>query len=328
MMKKALTGFSLIVLISVTASCMDYDSFVYKTKGYLRIKPEAKVVEEVVCGDKTADLRKLPLHESGVRVARNISYKQVKRGDGKYNTFDVYGPDAGVCLPIVVFVHGGGWIGGDKRYVGSKPEAFVSKGFLFVSVNYRLSPAVQFPEHVRDVAAAVAGVKKIARDYGGNPDEIFVIGHSAGAYLSAIMATDDRYLKEVGLELRDLTGVVLLDGVGYDMPLQMTMTGGPDFDRVYQMAFGVNPRTWNEASPLNYIKPGKSIPPFLVFHLGPGQATGVQAGILQSALKDAGIKVESVYARGKSHARLNSELGIPGDEPTRQTFDFISELRR
>jgi acetyl esterase/lipase len=240
---------------------------------------------------------------------------------------DFYVPERGYCHPVMVFVHGGGWIGGDKSHVGVKPEAFVRAGYLFASVNYRLSPAVQHPEHAKDVAKAIRFIRDQALKYRGDPGEIFIVAHSAGAHLAALVATDDRYLAAEGLPLTAIRGVILLDGAGYDMPLQMTMTGGPQFDQLYRMAFSNNPKLWKHASPIEYVEPDKGIPPLLMFHLGPGQATGVQAMRFGKALEKAEVPVELHFALGVSHAALNSRFGQAGDGPTKIAFKFLNRLR-
>jgi acetyl esterase/lipase len=290
---------------------------------------QANVTLETVCTSETEGIDRLtlPEHAPGVRMALDIPYDRRNGTKPKFNSVDFYMPEHGACRPIVVFIHGGGWIGGDKSQVGVKPEAFVRAGYIFASVNYRLSPAVMHPEHTADVAKSLAFIHREAVKYGGDPTEIYLIGHSAGAHLTALVATDHRYLAASGLPLTIVRGVVLLDGAGYDMPLQMTMTGGPDFDQLYRMAFGLDRKLWEHASPITHVAKGKGIPPFLLFHLGPKQATGVQAQKFCDALKEAEVPYREFYVRKCSHVALNSRLGQPGDTPTDMTFKFFSDLR-
>ena len=290
---------------------------------------QAKVTLETVCTSETEgiDRRSFPEHAPGVRVALDVPYDRRNGTKPKLNSVDFYMPEQGACRPIVVFIHGGGWIGGDKSHVGVKPEAFVRAGYIFASINYRLSPAVMHPEHTADVAKALAFIHREAVKYGGDPTQLYLIGHSAGAHLTALVATDHRYLAAAGLPLTIIRGVVLLDGAGYDMPLQMTMAGGPDFDQLYHMAFGLDNKLWEDASPIAHVAKGKGIPPFLLFHLGPKQATGVQALKFCDALKKAEVPFQEFYVRKCSHVALNSRLGQPGDVPTDMTFKFLSDLR-
>src|SRR5213079_2762417 len=104
-------------------------------------------------------------------------------------------------LPVVFWIHGGGWQQGNKSDVGVKPQAFTDKGFVFVSTNYRLLPTVDMGTIIRDVAKSLHWVHDNIAKYGGDPDRVIVGGHSAGAQLAAIVCIDDRYLKAEGLSL-------------------------------------------------------------------------------------------------------------------------------
>src|SRR5207244_2268370 len=98
-------------------------------------------------------------------------------------TLDVYTPAEGKNHPVVVWIHGGGWHSGDKKDVQKKPQAFTDKGFVFVSINYRLWPSVTIKQIAENVAKAIHWTHDHAADYGGDPNIIFVMGHSAGAQL-------------------------------------------------------------------------------------------------------------------------------------------------
>jgi acetyl esterase/lipase len=113
----------------------------------------------------------------------------------KRQVLDVYSPKGAKDLPVVLWIHGGGWQAGDKKDVQLKPRAFTDKGFVFVSTNYRLLPDVDMGAIVRDVARAVGWVHGHVAEHGGDPKRLFVMGHSAGAQLAALVCTDDRYLK-------------------------------------------------------------------------------------------------------------------------------------
>ncbi|MEW5725184.1 MAG: alpha/beta hydrolase [Thermodesulfobacteriota bacterium] len=316
--------------LGLLPGCESFNDSVGSLLAGLGLGPAAKVEQVEVCGPgqkEVLDPLTLPEHSPGVRVARDLVYARLPGVKVSLNSLDLYLPESGYCHPVVVFIHGGGWLGGDKRHVDQKPEAFVRRGYILASVNYRLSPAVRHPEHVKDVARALKFIRDNAARYRGDPTEIFLLGHSAGAHLAALVATDERYLEAVGLSLRVIRGVVLLDGAGYDLPLQMTMTGGPLFDQIYHMAFGGDPQRWRDASPSAHVVAHKGIPPFLLFHLGPRQATGVQAGKFAEVLTKAEVPVEDQFAQGVSHAALNSRLGQAGDMPTQKTFQFLTALR-
>jgi arylformamidase len=95
---------------------------------------------------------------------------------------------------------------------------FVSTGFVYVAINYRLPPAVHHPTHARDVAKALAWVADNIGRYSGDPERIYAMGHSAGAHLAALVATDESYLKREGYSLKTIKGDILLDVGAYDIP--------------------------------------------------------------------------------------------------------------
>ena len=131
---------------------------------------------------------------------------------------DIYSPKDAKNLPVVFWIHGGGWQTGDKSKVQEKPKAFLDRGFVFVATNYRLLYKVDIGTIFRDVAKALGWVYKNIAAHGGDPNRIFVMGHSAGAQLAALMCIDDRYLKAEGVPFSALQGCVPLDGDTYDVP--------------------------------------------------------------------------------------------------------------
>lgn len=157
-------------------------------------------------------------------VAVQTGYAQAKKTDIPYvkdgherQLLDVYSTDA-KNLPVVVWIHGGGWQTGDKTDVQIKPKLFNDNGYVFVSINYRLLPDVEMGDIIRDVAKAIGWVHEHVSDYGGNPNQMYVMGHSAGAQLAALICIDERYLKAEGVALETIKGCVPVDGDTYDVP--------------------------------------------------------------------------------------------------------------
>ncbi len=256
--------------------------------------------------------------------AAKLLARDVACAAGDSPTLDLYGPEraGGPARPIVLFVHGGGWRHGDKAYVREKPAGFVSQGYLFASVGYRLD-GVSPREQGADVAAAVAWLRDHAREYGGDGGRIFLVGHSAGAHLAALVGTDERLLARHGLEPGSLGGVVLLDGAGYDVPRQMAAARLPRLQELYRDAFGDDPQAQREASPITHITPGKRYPPFLIFHVGQRRDSREQAESLAERLRAAGGTATTVHEPDKNHMTLNRELGTAGDGPTAKIFGFL-----
>ena len=261
---------------------------------------------------------------SEIRVVKNVAYLSVPGSDLKLNTLDIYAPSTGTEHPVIIWVHGGGWQTGDKAPVYTKAKRFTHAGFVFISVNYRLSPAVKHPVHVQDVATATAWVYAHAADYGVNPNRIFLMGHSSGAHLAALVATDDRYLKAAGADLRILKGCIALDSGSYDIPAMLAEA--PRYRSFVEAAFGNNPEAWKAASPTAHVMSGKFIPPFLLIHAGKLAATRHQAQQFAGLLDKAGVSVEIRHAVDKYHSSLDRDLGSWGDEPTKWILDFMDHV--
>ncbi|WP_235963166.1 alpha/beta hydrolase [Tautonia rosea] len=262
-----------------------------------------------------------------IRVDRDLAYSNAVGGRGS-TRLDVYAPENAEGLPIVVWVHGGAWRIGDKAHVQRKPQAFTEKGYMLVSVNYRLLPGVTYREQADDLATAIRWVRDHAADYGASAEGITLMGHSAGAHLAALVATDHRYLESKGLDLRVLSGVVLLDGAGYDIPRQLRDAQQPRVKQLYEGVFTNDEETQRDASPISHVAAGKGIPPFLILHVANRPDSRDQSEGLAEKLVEVGVEAKVVPAKGKTHASINREIGRSGDEPTRVVFEFLERLGR
>ncbi len=238
---------------------------------------------------------------------------------------DIYPTPGKTAHPILIWIHGGAWRIGDKAHVQAKPRAFNTKGFVFVSINYRLQADATYQDQAADVAQAIHWVHDHAREFGAAPDRIFLMGHSAGAHLAALVATDDRYLKAVGMSLRQIQGVILVDGAGYDIPRQIELSRLPRMREMYQSVFGTNLATQQDASPITHVAKGKGIPPFLLLYVSTRRDSKIQSYDLADRLKLAGSAAEVVPAHDKSHGSINREMGEPDDPPTQAVFDFLEK---
>jgi len=255
----------------------------------------------------------------------NIAYAEITGADPELTSLDIYTPGRDDACPVMVFIHGGGWKAGDKSAVYEKPSAFNEAGYVYVTVNYRLSPEVMHPTHVSDVAAAIAWVYENITEYGGDPGQIFIMGHSAGAHLAALVTTDEQRLKEYDYSPEIVRGVVLLDGAGYDMA-RLCELNPALWSQFYELPFGEDPAVWADASPINHVAPGKGIPPFLIVYVAERPTSRLMSGWLSDALRDAGVSAALVAAEDKTHATLNREMGEPGDEVTALVFEFLEGL--
>ncbi len=153
----------------------------------------------------------------GEREVLNVAYWQGDDFDDKKHRLDIFVPaPSSMPSPVLVFVHGGGWRLGDRQEIGSYygrlGRELAARGVLTMVVSYRLAPGFMHPSQVRDVSRALAWTFAHAQDYGGDPERVFAMGHSAGAQLVALAACDPRWLQEVGASPSQLKGVIGISG--------------------------------------------------------------------------------------------------------------------
>jgi acetyl esterase/lipase len=257
-----------------------------------------------------------------MQVQKDIAYAEPR---SERQSLDVYAPADGTNHPVVAWIHGGGWRRGDKAGMQQKPQAFVDKGFVFVATNYRFVPEVTVKEMTGDVARAIHWVHDHAAEYGGDPDSIFVMGHSAGAHLAALVCTDDRYLQTEGLTLSIIKGCVPVDVSVYDIPRRLRESGTVP-PATFREAFGDEEATYRDLSPVTYITQGKHIPPFLILHVADRPETRTQSHWFADRLQAAGIPAKVVAGEAKTHGTINSDLGRADDPPTQAVFEFLDSM--
>lgn len=259
-----------------------------------------------------------------MRVHRDLAY--IENGD-RLQKLDVYAPNEGDNLPVVIWIHGGGWKGGDKGNMQAKPQACVDQGYIFVSANYRMLPQVQIDEMARDVARAIRWVHDHARDYGGSADRLVVAGHSAGAHLAALVCTDSSYLEGVGLSLTSIRGCVPVDTAAYDVPDQIRNVRAPRLVN-YESVFGNTEERQRTLSPVVHVASGKGIPQFLILHVADRADSTAQSKNFSAALERAGVSARLYAARGTDHAGINRNLGRPDDGGTKELFAFLAQVTK
>ena len=231
-------------------------------------------------------------------------------------TLDVYGPKGATAAPVIVWFHGGALLEGDKRDEAEIATRFAEAGFVTVVANYRLSPAVAHPAHVQDAAAAVAWAMANAGKYGGDPAHVFVGGYSAGAYLAALVAADDRYLAAHQQSPTALRGVILLSGFFW-----VERPGvAPDRPKT---VWGDDPSAWPDASPANHRHEG--IPPHLVIYAdGDDEWRRQQNTEYDEALKTGG---QLLMVHDRNHTTIHDTLGKK-NLVLKQVVDFVQRKSR
>ncbi|MGE3820692.1 MAG: alpha/beta hydrolase fold domain-containing protein, partial [Isosphaeraceae bacterium] len=290
-------------------------------KGPISLQSEINVVE----------YRNIQVKKGGsdARVQRDLPYASPGH---ERQVLDVHSPSGAKDRPVVFWIHGGGWQTGDKSSVQIKPQAFLDRGFVFVSTNYRLLPHVDMGTIVRDVARSIHWVHDHIAEYGGDPKRLLVMGHSAGAQLAALICTDDRYLRDEGLSLAIIKGCVPVDGDTYDVPAiietaetRRRVHGQPQAKYGHREKFGNDPAKHRDFSAVTHVASGKGIPPFLIMHVADHPDTSAQAQRLASALQGAKIPVRVYAARESNHNKINADIGIPDDPGTKALHEFLGE---
>ncbi|HWE98302.1 MAG TPA: alpha/beta hydrolase [Caulobacteraceae bacterium] len=233
----------------------------------------------------------------GTTVAHDLAY-----GSDPRQRVDVYRPSpARGPAPVVVFVYGGGWDSGSKADYRFAGNALARQGFVTVVPDYRVYPQVRWPAFVEDTAAAVAWTRAHAGEFGGDPQRVFLMGHSAGAYNVVMLAVDRRWLAAVGMDpKRDLRGVVGLAGPYDFLPVRT--------DEL-KAIFGPQDRR-SDTQPIDHVD-GANPPLFLATDsadkvVDPGNTTRMAAKV-----RAAGGPVEVKVYRGLSHALLMGAVAAP-----------------
>lgn len=213
---------------------------------------------------------------------------------------DIYTPDGAERAPVVVFFYGGRWSEGSKddyKFVG---QALASRGFVAVLADYRLYPSVRFPAFVEDGAKAVAWARQRIDGFGGDPQKMFVMGHSAGAHIAAMLALNPTYLEAAGVSRDQLKGMVGLAG-----PYDFLPITAPDLRDL----FGP-PETFQKSQPI-FFADGRN-PPLLLVHGEDDEAVWVKnTRNLAKAVAQAGGAVETVIYPEMSHRFIVATLAAP-----------------
>jgi len=260
-----------------------------------------------------------------IKIFKNILYTKIKGANPNFTSLDVYTPEISKNCPVIVFIHGGAWSFGNKGSLNYKTTVFTKANFVYVSINYRLSPDIKHPLHASDVAKAITWIYKHISDYGGDPQNIFLIGHSAGAHLAALIATDERYLGDLGFSTKIIRGVIGLDSAAYHLPT--LIRSEPENYYLFEMAFGDNLEIWEKASPIYYVGKGKSIPPFLLTYASDREVSKIVNLVFAQALKISNYQIHLYYASDKDHISIESDLGKLGDTTTEKIFQFIHKYK-
>ena len=249
----------------------------------------------------------------GLTVQTDLAYGRDAR-----QRLDIYAPQGAQNAPTVLFIHGGSWNSGEKseyRFVG---ESLARAGYVVGVMNYRLAPQSRYPSYVQDSAQALAFLRSQAAQYGGSPDNLFVMGHSAGAFNAVEAVVNGRWLREAGVPVSAVRGVIGLAGpYSYDFR---------DYSSREAFPQGGLP---DEIMPDRHVR--RDAPPHLLLVAENDTTVHPQNALnMERALKAAGVPVERRVVKGVNHVTIAAALARPlgwlGDTRS-QVLEFI-EARR
>lgn len=266
-----------------------------------RIKERQKAkLEEMMEQEKEAAAnRQLP---PGTTLKADLAY-----GPAPRQKLDVYLPPAGAApAPVIFMVHGGAWKWGDKtntRVVDNKLQHWVPRGFVFVSINYRMLPAAGPLEQADDVARALAYVQAHAADFNADPARVILMGHSAGAHLVTLISTHPDLAAKHGV--KPWLGTVSLDSAVYNVVAMMEHK----HLKLYDEPFGTDRNFWQACSPYHVLT--KPVPPILAVCSTKSDDSVKQSKAFAAHAKKMGTSV-TVLPEDLKHSEINELLGQPG----------------
>ncbi len=245
-----------------------------------------------------------------VEVHKDIPYVEGQDADQRQK-LDLYLPRGAKDYPTLFFIHGGAWTGGSRSGFDRIGRPFARNGVAFVSAGYRLSPQVKHPAHIQDVARGFAWTAAHIGTYGGDPDALFVSGHSAGGHLAALLATDDDYLKAEKLSLDKIKGAIPISGVFV-------------VSRRMKNVFGDDAEVCKKASPQSHARAG--LPPFLILYADKELGNlGRQAEAFAPTLKKQKVKTTIVMGKDRNHGSIMMRMAAEDDPATQAVLEFIAQ---
>lgn len=231
---------------------------------------------------------------------------------------DIYAPPDARDLPVLVFFHGGNWQSGRRQWYRWMGETLARQGLVVAIPDYRKYPQVRLEGFISDASHAVAWVHAHAAEYGGDPRVLFLMGHSAGAHIAALLATDGRWLEGVGLCPRQLAGFIGLAGPYDFLPLS---------NPAYIGMFGNTPKAQARSQPVNFVD-GDEPPMLLMQGTGDHYVRPENAYSLARRMHAVGESAEVRIYPGMGHIHLLLSFSRPlraGSTSLRDTMDFIRE---
>ncbi len=286
--------------------------------------------------------KKLDSSSCNCEIERDILYKDSGHWDSKYSKLDIFHRGVSVSKPVIVFVHGGGWVTGDKSNLERTPNIlnfFLDQGFIVANVNFRLvekstSSKVKYYDQLDDIASSIKWLSKNIQKYGGMNDDYILVGYSSGAHLVSLLATDTSYLRNKGLSIDIIKAVAAWDVPAYDIPSAIKLMAGTSLEpkiRFNEVLFGTSRGDQVKASPLYHVD-NSAMPFFLA-------SSGVKGGKKQMVTKEiselfkkslisSGHQAEHVHYEDSEHSALVLQFGEKGNDLREKMEIFLKSVQR
>ena len=225
-----------------------------------------------------------------------------------------------VLKPVLIFVHGGNWNSGNKKLYSYFGSRMARKDIVMVIADYPKSPAAGYDEMATDIAAAVKWVKDHIQAYGGDPNRVFISGHSAGGHLAALISIKEDYFKKQQI-INPVKGIILIDAAGLDMYNYLKEEQLPATD-TYLQTFSNDPATWKAASPIYLLH--KGMPPMLIY-----QGAKTYPSISSSnerftdSLRNYDVKFSYHILAGKKHVPMITQFFNPYNKRYKEIIAFM-----
>jgi arylformamidase len=281
------------------AFCAVHSAFAGPLRDKLMERRQAQQQEVLDTADTSSST---PLLPPNVRLIKDFPF-----GADSNQRMDIYLPSHATAAPVLLMVHGGGWRRGDKAMrsvVENKVARWVPRGFVFISINYRMLPKADLLQQAEDVMRALAVAQSNATKWGGDPTKFILMGHSAGAHLVSLVAIE--YSKAYKLGAQPWLGTVSLDSAALDVVQIMERK----HYRLYDPAFGSDTAYWKSISPIHQLVAG-AMPILAVCSSTRPDKPCLQAHNFADKAASLGIRA-SVLEQALTHKQINQNLGLQG----------------
>jgi dipeptidyl aminopeptidase/acylaminoacyl peptidase len=229
-----------------------------------------------------------------------------------------------VLKDVIVFIHGGNWNSGRKGQYNIIGSPWAKKEIVYVIIDYPLTPSATYKEMAIASAKSVKWVKENIAQYGGNPERIFVSGHSAGGHLAALIAIDNSYFENLNIK-NPIAGTILIDAAGLDMYGYLMEEKFPK-ENTYIKTFTNDPKIWKEATPLYHLH--KNMPPMIMFRGGKSYPSIISSNEkFVKTLTDYVSGTPYHVQKNKKHVPMITQFFFPWNRRYGQIKQFMSSVK-